>query len=289
MRVLAIDDNATNRKVIPHYLAGWGVRCSLSSGASEAIDILRAAADAGECFDLVLLDFQMPEMDGGTLAGAIHAEHRLAHIPMILLTSMDRRRSREELAAVGIVDVLTKPIRQHELLESVLRIKTPAAGFSLAEPEPLAGAAERSEVAGAKSVETESAAQRALRVLVAEDNPVNQRLTCLQLRKIGFAADIAANGFEVLEALERGNYDVILMDCQMPELDGYETTRRIRESGRHASIRIIAMTANAMQGDRDKCLAIGMDDYLSKPTRVGDLRAALNRSAAALTPADASS
>ena len=121
---------------------------------------------------------------------------------------------------------------------------------------------------------------RSLRVLVAEDNPVNQRLICLQLRKVGVAADIAGNGFEVLEAIERGHYDVVFMDCQMPELDGYETTRRIRSGGRHTSIRIVAMTANAMQGDRELCLAAGMDDYVSKPIRVEELLAALERTAA---------
>jgi CheY-like chemotaxis protein len=200
---------------------------------------------------------------------------------MILLTSVDRRFSRDDLRQVGIVEVLTKPIRRQDLLRVILRAaaSSPLAVLSMArESSSLA----RSDGLAASNTLSGAHALPPLRILVAEDNVVNQRVIQLQLKKLGCTAEIAANGWEVLEALERSSYDVVLMDCQMPEMDGYEATRRIRQMPRLANMRVIAMTAHAMQGDRELCLAAGMDDYLSKPTRVEDVKAALARSVAAV-------
>ena len=168
---------------------------------------------------------------------------------------------------------LTKPLRRRELIAAVLRAIAPVNGLpakgDTAKPFPV----ERSESPSTGADEGKIA--KVLRILVAEDNVVNQRVTMFQLKKLGHKVEIAGDGLEVLEAIERTDYDVILMDCQMPEMDGYETTKRIRHNKRHQDIRIIAMTANAMKGDREVCLAAGMDDYISKPTAPNDLSIAL--------------
>jgi CheY-like chemotaxis protein len=268
-RVLGVDDNQINRVVLQHYLEPSGARLDLAADAHEALGMLRAAATAGDPFRLVLLDFHMPEMDGLSLARAIHADPRLHGLPMALLTSVDRRFTPEELAAIGINASMAKPIRQRELMHTIQRALHPEATAHPAAPQV---ASDR------------VASMPPLRVLIAEDNPVNQRLTRIQLKKLGYEADLACNGLEVLEAFERVSYDVIFMDCQMPELDGYETARRLATHSRRSEVRIVAMTANAMQGDRDKCLESGMDDYLSKPTRPDELAAALRRAAEAVTP-----
>jgi len=211
------------------------------------------------------------------------AEAALARVPVILLAALDRPITDEVRAAAGVVGCVTKPIRRPELLRA-LHAHLPRAadgGTTRSENLDAAGAAGRPARADAVT----AAAFAGVRVLVAEDNVVNQRLTRLQLQKLGLQADLAADGREVLEAVERMPYDVILMDCQMPEIDGFEATRRLRASGRHPGLRIIAMTANAMTGDRERCLEAGMDDYLSKPTRLDDLRAVLERVMVAPPPA----
>jgi signal transduction histidine kinase/CheY-like chemotaxis protein len=273
-RVLAVDDNAASRNLVQHYLAEDGFEVELAASGIEALEKLGAADEARRPFKLVLVDHLMPEIDGGVVARSMHRDPKLAPIPVVLMTPYDCRFSPEETAAMGVVAMLVKPIRRQDLVDAVRRGLSGAGGPRVAAPEP-----PKDQVLIEPSPPEElPAASMPLRVLVAEDHPINQRLTHLQLRKIGYEADIAANGNEVLEAMERTRYDVILMDCQMPELDGFETTRRLRLMARHAGVYIIAMTANAMQGDRERCLAAGMDDYLSKPTRLDDLREALARS-----------
>ena len=267
VRVLGVDDNQINRTVLQHYLEPYGLRLDLASDAQEALGMLRAAATSGDPFRLVLLDYHMPEMDGLALARAIHADARFRALRMALLTSVDRRFTPPELEAIGITASMAKPIRQRELMHTIQRALS-AGGAATA-----TAAAQESPAA---------AILPPMRVLVAEDNLVNQRLTRIQLKKLGYEADLACNGLEVLEAFERVPYDVIFMDCQMPELDGYDTARRLASHPRRGDVRIVAMTANAMQGDRDKCLESGMDDYLSKPTRPDDLTGALRRAAEAI-------
>ncbi len=263
LRVLGVDDSEVSRSVLQHYLEPYGVRLDLAASAEEALLKLNGAEQIGDPYGLALLDLHMPGRDGIALARAIRGDTRFAKVPLVLLTSVDRRFNPSALAKMGVAASMPKPIRQRDLLQSIQRARggdkavEPAAHRHPAPSEPMPP----------------------LRVLVAEDNPVNQRLTRMQLRKLGYEADLACNGIEVLEAFERVPYDVIFMDCQMPELDGYDTTRRLGEHPRRHEVRIIAMTANAMQGDRDKCIEAGMNDYLSKPTRPEALAAALRRAA----------
>ncbi|ATC64551.1 hypothetical protein CMV30_11630 [Nibricoccus aquaticus] len=273
LRALIVDDNATNRKILQHYCVSWGVRGEPVTSAAAALVSLREAATTGDPFQLVLTDYQMPEMDGLMLAHEIMNDTKLSGSRVVLLTSWDRRFSREELTTCGVIRMLVKPIRQQDLLGALLRcvrigFGTNSGGSNLPS---------RSNPPAEDPAPRVTPTGRALRVLVAEDNIVNQRVASLQLKNLGHTVEIAGNGLEVLKALETSTYDVIFMDGQMPELDGYQTTRRIRLNPATAAIRIIAMTANAMQGDRERCLEAGMDDYISKPTRPEDLQAALIR------------
>ncbi len=268
VRLLMVDDHAINRRMVEHHARNWRMRCETATNAGEALALLRAAAASGDPFRVMLTDCHMPDVDGLTLAREIRGDEALSGLTILLLTAVDRRLSPPETAALGIAVVLTKPLRLPELQSGLLR----ALGASVSSvPTPSSNGTTRAAVMP----------QPNLRVLVAEDNVTNQRLIALQLGKLGCTADIANHGVEVLEVLERVEYDVILMDCQMPEMDGLETTRRIRQSGRYGRVRIVAMTANAMEGDRERCLAAGMDEYLSKPVRPDDLRGVLVRAAQA--------
>ena len=271
LRVLAVDDIAANRRIISHYARAWGLRAEVVAEARLAMVWLRQAAADGDPFRLVISDYQMPQMDGLTLARQIRQDPELGDVPFLLFTAMDRGFPPGELQQLGITTVVNKPIRASELLHAIRRtigtlppVLDPAVVSTRDTQRPRGGSGE-TVIRG--------------RVLVAEDNAVNQRVIRLQLEKLGFAADVVGNGFEVLEAIERNRYDVVLMDCQMPEMDGYETTCRIR-TGAHGHLYIVALTANAMEGDREQCLAAGMDDYLSKPTRPADLAVALTRALA---------
>jgi CheY-like chemotaxis protein len=232
--------------------------------AREALEILHRAVLQNDPYKLVLLDYQMPEIDGVELARAIKADPRLAGLQMIMLTSLGSRLPEELMADTGIARCLQKPVRQSELFNA---IATTVSETKPLPAEPIAPAA------------PDRAPARHIRVLLAEDNPVNQTVAIRQLQKLGYPADAVGDGAAALEALSRCRYDVVIMDCHMPELDGYETTRRIRQRPSLAQTYIIAMTANAMKGDREKCLEAGMDDYVSKPTRIADLERALERAA----------
>ena len=267
VRTLIVDDNATNREILRLQLKSWDMPCVEAAGGEEALRLLREASAAGRPFDLALLDMQMPGMDGLTLAKTIKADDAIRATRLVLLTSLGRMLSTEESTAIGFESYLVKPIKQAQLLKAVAEVvgRASTAATPSADAPPSLGKAELPQ----------------LRVLVAEDNQVNQKVALGQLSKLGCVADVAANGHEVLTALPRLNYDVILMDCLMPDMDGYETTREIRRRESEAAcpwrrpVYIIAMTANAMQGDREVCLESGMNDYLSKPVRLGDLYAVL--------------
>jgi len=273
LRALIVDDNATNRKILQHYCVAWGLRGEPVTGGAAALAALRDAAAIGDPFQLVLTDYQMPEMDGLMLAREIQRDAKISGARVVLLTSWDRRFSREELAACSVIRMLVKPIRQQDLLGALLRCVR--IGFGTNSSGTALPSRSNPPAAGEPGPRTHTGP--ALRILIAEDNVVNQRVASLQLKNLGHTVEIAANGLEVLKSLETSTYDVIFMDGQMPELDGYETTRRIRKNPTFSGIRIIAMTANAMQGDRERCLEAGMDDYISKPTRLDDLQAALAR------------
>ena len=276
-RVLVVDDNATNRQILRHQIRSWKMQPSSANSGQEALRMLRVAATGGRPYDLALLDVQMPEMDGLTLAAAIKAEPAIAGTRLIILTSLGQALSSAELKEADIDAYLVKPVKQSRLFECMVN----AIGKAAAE-----SALVTSAPPGSASVSSEPTPHLGkARILLAEDNVINQKVALGQLRKLGYAADKVANGLEVLEALERVSYDIILMDCQMPEMDGYEATRAIRKLEQSSNggcswkspVHIIAMTANAMEGDREKCLAAGMDDYLSKPVRSAELQATLER------------
>jgi len=274
LRVLIVDDNETNRQILQHQTRTWKMRSGVALDAAGALDELRSAVAAGDPYQVVLLDMEMPGTNGLTLARTIKAESELAGVPLILLSSLGRRIDPEELKAAGIDVCLAKPVKQSLLFDSLATVvgKNTASPRSRVEKDSLA------------SILPADANQK-LRILLAEDNAVNQQVAIGLLRKLGYQVDAVADGTETLEALNRVRYDVILMDCQMPYLDGYETTRRIRQLEQEGTppfeakmpIHIIALTANAMEGDREKCLTAGMNDYLSKPVRRNELKAALDR------------
>ena len=280
IRVLVVDDNETNRKILHYQLEGWGVRHDSAADGLEALARLHRAAVASDPYTLVILDMQMPQMDGLQLAQAIKRDPAIAPARLLMLTSLGHRGDDCLIKEAGIEDCLTKPVRQSQLFDHLVTIISGDAratgGSSKAELKPCALQTEATISSTSPKALKEGG--HPVRILVAEDNVVNQKVLLHQLQKLGYTADAVANGHEVLQSLEWLPYDIVLMDCQMPEMDGYETTAAIRQrEGTAKHTVIIAMTAHALQGDRDKCLEAGMDDYLSKPLKVEDLQRALER------------
>jgi PAS domain S-box-containing protein len=274
MRVLIVDDNATNRKLVHHQIISWGMRNGSVVSGEEALAALRREAEAGDPYDLVILDMQMPEMDGLMLAQKIKSEAAIAGTRLVMMTSLGCARDDDALRSAGIAACLTKPVKQSHLFDCIATVMAGSAGEP---PDEEPGA---SELMASASTDPARAAGRRehVRILVAEDNAVNQKVILRQLHKLGYSADAVGDGAEVIESLARIPYDIVLMDCQMPEMDGYEATRRVREheTGSRRTA-IIAMTANALEGDRERCLAAGMDDYISKPVKEEQLAVILER------------
>lgn len=263
-RVLIVDDNDTNRLILIRQARSWGMLPRDTASPREALDWIRR----GDPFDVAIVDLNMPEMNGLEMAAAVRATRDPAALPLVIASSLGRKEPGIE--ALGLAAFLTKPLRQSTLFDALAGI------FARAEAVTRAPGAEASQPR--PTVEAESGQRHPLRLLLAEDNATNQKLALRLLSQMGYRADVAGNGLEAIQAVERQPYDVILMDVQMPEMDGLEASRQIcARWPREARPRIIAMTANAMQGDREMCLAAGMDDYLSKPIRVGELAAALAR------------
>ncbi|HEX8310524.1 MAG TPA: response regulator [Chthoniobacteraceae bacterium] len=261
-RVLIVDDNVTNRRVLHHQVLGWRMRNGgeVNTG-EEALALLRSQAAAGDPYDLVLLDMNMPGLNGLETARSMADDPVLRRVKVVMLTSLGHRPKTALMSQSHISACLLKPVKPKQLLQTLLDVMNE----------------ERSShvVATSTSVNrTRSGNAEHLRLLIAEDNIVNQKVAQAQLGRLGFKTDTAANGIEVLEALKRKEYDLVFMDCQMPEMDGFEATRRIRaneeRTGAHR-IQIVAMTANAMKGDREQCLEAGMDDYICKPVAVSEL------------------
>ncbi len=257
-RVLIVDDNETNRRVLTLQAQGWGMRARSAAHGAEALEWLRR----GDPFDVAILDMQMPDMDGVTLAAAIRGYRDADALPLVMLTSMGRREQGDQAHFAAF---LAKPIKQSQLHDVLM-------GIFDALPRKAAA------VAPTPRLDVHLAEHLPLRILIAEDNVVNQKLAVQLLVKMGYRPDVAGNGLEAIQALERQRYDVVLMDVQMPEMDGLEATRHIcHRWPRTARPFIIAMTADAMQGDREKCLNAGMDDYVTKPVQVATLVEALKR------------
>ncbi|MBW3614103.1 MAG: response regulator [Actinobacteria bacterium] len=265
LRVLVVDDNATNRTILRENLMSWGVRPSCAAGAGEALELLKAAGAEGDPFSLAVLDYHMPEMDGMDLARAVRADPALAGVRLVMLTSSGRRGDAAVAHQAGIDAFLTKPVRQSALYDCLATVLGREARR------------EKAPIVTRYSLYEANANARG-HLLVVEDNAVNQKVASRMLEKLGYRVDVAANGLEAVEAVARIPYGAVLMDCQMPEMDGYEATRLIRQlDGERARVPIIAMTAGAMREDEERCLAAGMDDYVTKPVDVGRLDAALGR------------
>jgi signal transduction histidine kinase/DNA-binding response OmpR family regulator len=261
VRALVVDDNATNRAVLAHQLGTWGVGAELAGDGASALRMLRSGS-----FDIAILDMQMPGMDGLALAAAVKADPALAAIPLVMLTSSSRNGDEERMEDAGIVGHLRKPVRQEGLRELLSRVTGDDGGHA-------SPATVRTAVRAA--LEPEALWPR---VLVAEDNLVNQKVAVAMLRHLGYHADVAGDGAQAVQLVADGSYVAVMMDCQMPVMDGYEATAEIRrreEPGTHTPI--IAMTAAALVSDQERCLAAGMDGYVAKPVRPAALSAALDR------------
>lgn len=274
VRVLIVDDNKTNRQILKHQTTSWGVIASEADSGASALDALRTAAHEGHPYDVALVDFVMAGIDGLALARAVNADPTISSVRLILLPSFGKSGLGRAAREAGIAaHYLTKPVRQTELRRCLALVVSEMTGASTASfqstPVVQSDAQNGSPASGVRAVG---------RVLVVEDNPVNRKLALRQLEKLGLAADSVGNGREALDALDRNSYLLVLMDCQMPEMDGYEATMAIRKrEGVLNHTYIVAMTANALQGDRERCIAAGMDDYVSKPLRIADLELALSR------------
>jgi two-component system, sensor histidine kinase and response regulator len=277
VRVLVVDDNASSRQILRHQIFTWKLQKGSAASGHEALRALRTAAADGHPYDIALLDVEMPEMDGLTLARSIKADPAIAGTRLIALTPSGHKVAGDEMRSAGIDASLGKPVKQSRLFDCLVSVISNAEAASLWSPKATAALAPpspglRSKLEGA-------------RILLAEDNAVNQKVGIALLKKLGCSVVAVSNGIEVLEELQRFPYAAILMDCNMPEMDGMEATRLIRRRERDTNqvcpwkspVYIIALTASAMQGDREKCMAVGMDDYLSKPVRLGELQGALER------------
>jgi len=260
LSVLVVDDNATNRRILQEMLTNWGMKPTVVESGREALEAMRRAAASGEGYALVLLDAMMPEMDGFTLAETIQQHPELAGATIMMLSSAGLPADRARCERMGLAAYLTKPIRQSDLLDAILKVLLKE-GRVVSKAETRPGVAQLPPSA------------RPLHILIAEDNAVNQRLASRILEKRGHTVVVANNGKEALAALDRESFDLVLMDVQMPEMDGFEATTAIREreKGTDAHVPIVAMTAHAMKGDRERCLKAGMDDYVSKPLQAEEL------------------
>ncbi len=265
VRVLCVDDNATNRLILTKMLAGFGCRVNAVGGGAEAMDSLRSAYRDGDPYRVVLLDMQMPNMDGEQTARTIKNDPVGADVAIIILTSMGERGDATRLEALGCSGYLHKPVKQQMLADALVAILGQQTG------KPGTGRL----VTRHTIIEQK---RREGRILLAEDNPVNQKLAVILLQKAGFSVDAVETGVQAVQFVQKGQYGAILMDVQMPEMDGFEAARRIRqwEAGRR-HIPIIAMTAHALKGDRERCLDAGMDDYISKPIQPQALLNVLDR------------
>ncbi|MDQ6726678.1 MAG: response regulator [Actinomycetota bacterium] len=262
LRMLVVDDNATNRAILTRFLQAWGIRSYAVEGAPEALDAMTRGASRGEPFDAALLDLNMPGVNSIELARAILRDTSLPPVKLVLLTSSGLKGEAAQAGVAGVAAYLTRPVRQSSLYDCLATVMG----------GPSIGAATESQAAGLpRPVGTG-------RVLLAEDNVVNQKVATAMLRRLGFQVDVAANGVEAVAAASATSYRAILMDCQMPDLDGYEATGEIRRSQR-GSVRtpIIAVTASALTTDPERCLAAGMDDYLAKPLSLKTLSAIMTR------------
>ncbi|HEY0393337.1 MAG TPA: response regulator [Candidatus Elarobacter sp.] len=265
-RILVVDQEAVARQVVDQYLLAWGAIASSTGNAAHALELAKAAAGRRGPFDVVIVD-RRAAGDAFTFASRLHGVPGFEKVPLVLVTGSDEASNPADARAHGFVAVVRKPLRQTVLHDALV-------GALAASPAPSDTAAAVAEPGAAPPRSADG-----VLVLVAEDNPVNRKLALQQLKKLGYQAHAVNDGREAVEAVAHGQYDLVLMDCQMPECDGFEATREIRraETARGGHVPIVAMTANALEGDREACLAAGMDDYLAKPVQLAALRAVVER------------
>jgi PAS domain S-box-containing protein len=262
-RVLLVEDDTMTRGVIDQYLLAWGAIATTTATPIHALELLRSAALRGTPFDAAIFGNDVAGTDAFALSARVRAEPLIDSTPLILLSSIDEPGRAAEALTRGFRAYLRKPVRQRALFDAVAS----------------ATGSEAPAAAGSPPASIAAPDRRHVRILIAEDHPVNRKLALQQLKKLGYAADFVADGREAVEAVQRERYDMVFMDCQMPEVDGFAATREIRawEGQNGAHVPIVAMTASVLEGDREACLAAGMDDYLSKPVQLSDVRATIER------------
>ena len=261
-RILIVDDNATNRNILNTYLSSWGLVVSEADSGSAALMQLQTSTLQGIVYDLILLDMQMPAMDGLTLAKCLTQIPALTHLPIILLSS-DNQIEPADYQGTGIIQRLFKPLRQMQLYDAIFNALLGRKPSTVVNAEP----------------ETNLPNYQNKKVLIVEDNKINQKVIVAKLRKYNIVPDVVENGLLALDKLKQCRYDLVFMDCHMPVMDGYTATRELRllESRQNLPRQtVIALTANALEGERDKCLAAGMDDYITKPIVSSRLMTLLN-------------
>ncbi|MEI7637973.1 MAG: response regulator [Syntrophus sp. (in: bacteria)] len=267
-RILIVDDNETNRILMAALLSRWGCRCESASGGEAALELLHEATKQNDPFRVALLDHLMPGMDGIELGRRIKADPLLESTLMVMVSSLGRRGNAAILEQIGFGGYLAKPVRKSQLYDCIVLVL----GFGAGKLPKTAAMVTRHTVT--------EIAHRSARILVAEDNVINQKVAQSTLSKLGYKVDVVANGLEAVRALELINYSFVLMDCQMPEMNGFEATAEIRNPESKVlnhKVPVIAMTANAMKGDREQCIEAGMDDYLSKPVKKDEMAGMLEK------------
>jgi signal transduction histidine kinase/CheY-like chemotaxis protein/HPt (histidine-containing phosphotransfer) domain-containing protein len=271
VRVLVVDDNATNRKILQQHLESWRLRVAAAASGAEALQLMRDAVASGTPFELAILDMHMPEMDGLQLATSIQQSAELAETPLLMLTSTVHSLSQKVRDAAGIRRCLSKPVRRSDLLHAMAGLLN-LTGLEAGSRKPATTAAVPGSLRG--------------RILLVEDMPINQDVATAMLGALGLQSALAENGLKAVEFVRKFDFDVVLMDCQMPVMDGYEATAAIRAlpAGRGQNLPIIALTANALQGDERKCIAAGMNAFLAKPFSFEQLQGLLARYLPAATP-----
>jgi signal transduction histidine kinase/DNA-binding response OmpR family regulator len=269
LRVLIVDDNEVNRRALHEQVSAWGLRGDSFEGGEAALYAARRARELGDPYRIGLLDHQMPGMDGATLALAIKSDEALCEMSIVIVSSIAQWGELRRTAGSAIQSYLVKPVRQSQLLNTLAFVAE-----VIAKPASV----ERLSDLSGHEIEAGELRECEMRVLVAEDNVVNQKVAVRMIEKLGLRADVAANGLEAVQMFELAPYDVVLMDCQMPEMDGFTAATEIRRrEGAVRRVAIIALTAEVMTGTREQCLASGMDDYVSKPIRPHDLSGVLKR------------
>jgi two-component system, sensor histidine kinase and response regulator len=274
LSILVVDDDLNSCNIVHHYIISWGMRNGKAMGGKQALEVLKRRAQEGDPYDLAIIDLIMPDMQGFELAEQIRADSDLNHTKLILMTAYSSENQDKQALNKGFAAYLSKPLKQSQLFDCIATVASKRSAI------------DSFKIFAAHSHTNDAADAQDYRlyiknklILVVEDNSVNQMLATLQLEKLGYSSHTVANGREAIEAMSLAKYDLILMDCQMPELDGYEATKQIRkiEAGTKAHVPIVAMTANAMKGDEEKCLSCGMDDYLTKPIKKERLAKMLER------------